>query len=184
MRTAQFPGIQSQAYDPVARTFHWLTVLLVAAEYTVGWTMPDIRSGTKLSTSIDLHLALGSALLIVVALRVGWRLTHQPPPAALPVWQQRFSRVTHVALYAILILMPLAGWASASAREWPVRAFGLLPLPALVALNAEIGFELGDVHALVMDWVLPTLLALHIGAAMYHRFVKCDSILSRMLPGR
>jgi len=178
-------AVRSEAYDPLARATHWLTVLLVAAEYIVGTAMPGIHGSTPLGTLIKLHLALGSGILLLVAFRIVWRLTHRPPPppSGLPAWQDRLSRVTHLALYAMLILMPITGWASASARNWPVRAFGLIPLPALVSYRAKIGFRLGDVHADVVYWILLGLIAMHVGAALYHRFVKRDSVLSRMLPG-
>ncbi len=173
------------AYDPVARATHWLTVLLVLTEYIVGSLMPDIHWGTPRGTLIRWHLALGSGILLLVLFRILWRLTHKapPPPPELPAWQDRISRITHLAIYVTLILMPLTGWASASARDWPVRAFGVIPLPALVAYKAKIGFRLGDVHADVIYWILLGLIAMHVGAALYHRFVKRDSVLSRMLPG-
>ncbi len=177
--------VQPSVYDPVARAAHWLTVLLVAVEYIVGSVMPSIHWGTPLGALIKWHLALGSSLLLIVLFRVVWRLTHRPPPPPpMPAWQRHLAGVTHFLLYAALILMPLTGWASASARNWPVRAFGVLRLPALVPYRAHIGFRLGDVHADVIYWVLLGLITMHVGAALYHRVVKQDSILSRMLPER
>ncbi|MGH8291022.1 MAG: cytochrome b [Steroidobacteraceae bacterium] len=168
----------------MARGLHWLTVLLVLAEYIVGSTMPHIRLGTPFVFSIRVHLALGSGLVLVVLARIFWRLTHRPPPPpVLPTWQKRLADATHFMLYLTLILMPLAGWASASAHGFPVRAFGILPLPALVPYRARIGFRLGDIHADVLYWILLALIVLHIGAALYHRFVQRDSVLGRMLPG-
>lgn len=172
------------SYDPVARGLHWLTVLLVLAEYIVGSAMPHIRLGTPFVFPIRLHLALGSGLVLVVLARILWRLTHRPPPPpVLPTWQKRLAAATHFMLYLMLVLMPLAGWASASAHGYPVRAFGILPLPALVPYRGHIGFRLGDVHADVFYWILLALIVLHIGAALYHRLVQQDSVLGRMLPG-
>lgn len=171
------------SYDPVARALHWLTVLLVLAEYIVGSAMPGIRLGTPFVFLIRLHLALGSGLLLVIVVRILWRLTHRPPPRPLlPVWQERLAGITHFALYLTLLLMPLAGWASASAHGYAVHAFGILPLPAIVPYRAHIGFRLGDVHADVLYWILLVLIVLHIGAALYHRVARRDSVLSRMLP--
>ena len=172
------------SYDPVARGLHWLTVLLVLAEYIIGSAMPHIRLGTPFVFPIRLHLALGSGLVLVVLARILWRLTHRPPPPpVLSTWQKRLADTTHFILYVALILMPLAGWASASAHGYPVRAFGILPLPKLVTYRAHIGFKLGDIHADVLYWILLALIVLHIGAALYHRFVQRDSVLGRMLPG-
>lgn len=177
------PAAPVASYDLVARGLHWLTVILVLAEYIVGSAMPHIRLGTRFVFPIRLHLALGSGLVLVVLVRILWRLTHRPPPPlVLPAWQKRLADATHLMLYLTLILMPLAGWASASAHGYQVRAFGILPLPALVPYRAHMGFRLGDMHADVLYWILLALIVLHIGAALYHRFVQRDSVLGRMLP--
>lgn len=173
------------SYDPVAQIAHWATVLLVVAQFIVGWTMPDIRRGTSPVGLIAWHLVLGSTLLVVVVFRLAWRLTHRPPPlpSGLPPWQKRIAATTHAALYVLLLLVPVTGWASASARTWAVRAFGVLPLPQILPPHARIGFKLGDVHGGILAWTLLVVLGLHVLAALYHRFILRDTVLSRMLPG-
>lgn len=180
---AEDAAVPVVSYDPVARSLHWLTVILVLAEYIVGSAMPTIHLGTPFVFLIRLHLALGSGLLLVVLVRILWRLTHRPPPLVLPRWQKRLSDATHLLLYLTLILMPLAGWASASAHGYAVRVFGVLPLPALMPYRSHLGFKLGDIHADVLYWILLALIALHVSGALYHRFVRRDSVLGRMLPG-
>lgn len=171
-------------YDPVARAAHWLTFILVAAEFIVGWCMPEIEWGTEPTGLIGIHLMLGSSLLIVILFRIAWRLTHAAPPplASLPSWQRWSAGATHIALYALLLAMSVSGWASTAARQWPMRAFGFLPLPAIVAPKAKIGFELGDIHADVLSWVLLGAIGVHIFAALYHHFIKRDTVLMRMAP--
>lgn len=181
----ELPAAGAAIYDPVARSAHWATVLLVAAQFIVGWTMPDIHRGTLPVGLVAWHLALGSTLLVVVVFRLAWRLTHRPPPspAGLPIWQQRTAAITHAALYVLLLLVPVTGWASASARAWAVRAFGVLPLPQILPAHARIGFRLGDVHGGILAWALLIVLGLHVLAALYHRFILRDTVVSRMLPG-
>src|SRR5579863_8798372 len=97
---AENQAAPASSYDAVARGLHWLTVLLVLAEYIVGSVMPGIHLRTPFVFSIRLHLALGSGLLLIVLVRLLWRLTHRPPPAPhLPVWQRRIANGTHFALY-------------------------------------------------------------------------------------
>ena len=170
-------------YDPVAKILHWLTVLLVVAQFIVAWTMPAIHKGVKPVGLIQWHLVIGSSLLIIVVLRLLWRLTHRPPaPAAgLPVWQRQTAAITHWALYVLLLAVPITGWAAASVRPWVVHAFGVLPLPLLLPPGDKIGFEIGDYHAGILAWTLFGVAALHILTALYHRLALRDKVLSRML---
>jgi cytochrome b561 len=171
-------------YDPISKAAHWLTFALVAAQFSIGWLMPEIGWGTEPKGLIGVHLALGASTLIVVAFRLIWRIRN-PPPAHLPLapkWQRFVAWLTHFGLYMLLIVMSLTGWASASAREWPVRAFGFIPLPALVPPDAKIGFVLGDRHAGILCWAFLALIGIHTIAALYHRFVVGDAVLQRMLP--
>ena len=181
---AQPQNALSASYDPIARALHWLTVLLIATEYAIGLSMPEIHRDTQVGTLIAIHLALGSGILLLVVLRVAWRLTHRaPPPPPMPGWQRYVAAGTHFALYAALLLTPLAGWATASGHGWPVRAFGLIPLPALLSHPPHVPPWFWGVHVFLVWWVLFNLIVLHVAAALYHRIIKRDSILGRMLPG-
>ena len=183
MATPATAANDNTQYDPVSKAAHWLTFALVAAQFAIGWMMPQIGRGTQPKGLIGVHLALGASLLIVVTFRLLWRITH-PAPAPLaftPKWQRLLAGLTHFGLYALLVVMSLTGWASASAREWPVKAFGVIRLPTLLAPHAKIGFVLGDWHADILSWVLLCLIGAHVSAVLYHRFVKRDAVLQRML---
>jgi len=170
-------------YDPVAKVLHWLTVLLVVSQFAVAWTMPAIHRGVKPVGLIQWHLVIGSSLLILVVLRVLWRVFNRPPPPAdgVPGWQRQTAAITHWALYVLLLAVPITGWAAASVRPWVVRAFGVLPLPQLLPPGAKIGFEIGDYHGGILAWALLGVAVLHILAALYHRLALRDKVLSRML---
>jgi cytochrome b561 len=81
-----------------------------------------------------------------------------------------------------LLVLPILGWAAASARDWAVRVFDLVTLPRLVPPEAKIGFLAGDLHV-VLSYVLLGLIGLHVAAALYHYFVRHDRVLQRMLAG-
>ncbi|MCC8392582.1 cytochrome b/b6 domain-containing protein [Paraburkholderia sp. MMS20-SJTR3] len=172
---------QAPAYDAVARTLHWLTVLLIAAQFVIGWTMPDIHRDTQPVGLIAWHLGVGATLIVVIVLRALWRLTHRPAPHELPPLLGVLSSTTHFLLYLCLLLVPLLGWINASSRGWTVRVAGALPLPALSRTGSSFGHTMGDVHG-VLAWVLFALIALHVAAALFHQFVLKDRVLQRMLP--
>ncbi|MFL9896985.1 cytochrome b [Paraburkholderia fungorum] len=169
------------AYGAVARALHWLTALLIAMQFVIGWTMPDVHKDTQPVGLIAWHLGVGSTLIAVMVVRVVWRLTHRPTPDDLPPVLSIISRVTHFLLYAALVVVPLLGWINASSRGWTVRLVGVVPYPALSAPGSAFGNEMGDVHG-ILAWVLFALVGLHIAAALFHRFVLRDHVLQRMLP--
>jgi cytochrome b561 len=178
---AEVHGRERAAYDGVARTLHWLTVLLVAMQFVIGWTMPDVHKDTQPVNLIAWHLGVGATLIAVMAIRVIWRLAHRPTPDDLPPLLRVVSRITHVLLYAALMAVPLLGWINASSRGWTVRLLGVVPYPPLSEPGSAFGQEMGDVHG-ILAWVLFALIGLHVVAALFHRFVLKDHVLQRMLP--
>ena len=181
-RSNEFRASSNAAgYDGVAKFFHWLVVLLIAAQFVIGWVMPDIHKGTRPEGLIAWHLGVGAALIAAVLLRIVWRLTHRPTPAPLSPLLSAVSHVTHGLLYVTLVAVPVLGWANASSRGWSVKLFGVLPYPAISPVGSPVGHAMGDIHG-VLAWVLFVLIALHIAGALFHRFVLKDRVLERMLP--
>jgi cytochrome b561 len=182
MRTDQGALRHDEAgYGGVARVFHWLVAALIAAQFVIGWTMPDIHKGTRPEGLIAWHLGVGATLIAVVLLRIVWRLAHPPGPANVSPFLRAVSRITHGLLYLALLVVPLLGWANASSRGWSVRLLGWLPFPAIAPAGSSVGHAMGDIHG-YLAWVLFALIALHIAAALFHRFVLKDRVLQRMLP--
>ena len=175
--------IEIQEYGSAAKIFHWTIVLLLAIQYGVAWTMPEMHRDTKPEGLISLHLSLGALILLVMLLRLCWRLFRPVPLRTdnVPGWQVMAARTIHLLLYALLVVMPVLGWANANSRGWDVGLFGIIPLPAIMAAHAPLGHTLGDVHTLIA-YTLLGLLALHVAGALYHHFRLRDRTLSRMLP--
>ena len=171
-------------YGPLAKSFHWLIVALLAVQFTLGWTMPHIGPKTQPETLINLHFSVGVVVLLVVIARLAWRLTHPVPLPVdgAPLWQHRLAQATHVLLYALLLVIPVLGWMSASGRGFAVSLFGLVELPSLLPKGHRWTSPLGDIHSLLSTYALLGLVGLHVLAALYHHVVLRDRTLTRMLP--
>jgi cytochrome b561 len=176
---------EMKTYGGVAKAFHWLIVVLLVAQFIVAWTMPEIHRGTKPDTLILLHLSLGGLILLSAILRLAWRISHPVEALVDPAhpWEARVAQATHVLLYLLLLVMPVLGWANASARGWSVDLFGVVTLPELLPEGDAFGRQLGDVHVLAA-YALLALVGLHAAAALFHHFVRKDQVLSRMLFGQ
>ena len=173
----------AQPYTATARLFHWLIVALLVAQVSIALVLPALLPATAAAALSAWHLSVGSTILFVMLLRLGWRLTHAPPPPPVDLSPplRLLSRATHWAFYVILIVLPVLGWTAASAYGATVRLFGLIPLPALVASNERLGGRIGEVHGAVA-MVLLALITLHVAGALYHTLVKRDGVIRRILP--
>ncbi len=171
-------------YSPVAKAFHWFTVLAILCTIPLGLAMLRVE-GPVQTQLFDLHRSFGALVLAVTALRLAWRVTHRPPqlPASLPAWQHTASRLVHGALYVLLFAAPLAGWAGTSAYRAPISVFGLFFLPPIAPEDRALSEKLFTLH-IALTVALCVLLVAHIGAALYHRFVRHDDVLARMWPER
>jgi|SRR5579862_2475494 len=176
------PAARSQ-YGTTAKVFHWLTAGLVAVQLPLGWLMPGIRRGMNPGAAMSLHISIGAAILLLVAARLLWRLTHPvAPDSGLPGWQRIGAELVHRLLYLAVLMTTLTGWFYASARGWSIALFGLVPLPRLVEEGSALGHTLGGLHAR-LTWVVLGLIGIHILAALVHLLVYKDRIFYRMLPG-
>src|SRR3982075_805788 len=119
-------------YGTTAKVFHWLIAALLLVQYLIGWLMPDIHRGMKPGAAMTFHVSIGMTILILVVLRLAWRLTHPvAPESSLPPWQRLSSEVVHWLLYALGLATTVTGWLFASFRGWVVFLFFFLPLPVL-----------------------------------------------------
>lgn len=183
LHTPQDRAALEQPYDLGSRIFHWLVAALVTMQIVIALLMPLVLPESARDTITAWHLAVGSTVLLVMLMRLGWRLTHPMPPAPmdLPPALRLLARGTHWAFYGVLILLPVLGWVAANAYGATPRLLGLVPLPRLVAPDKPFAETVGAVHKTVALLLL-VLVVLHISGALYHALVKRDGVIRRMLP--
>ncbi len=171
-------------YGAIAKIFHWAIVVLLLAQFPLGWLMPDIRRGMTPGLAMTVHISIGFAILVLIVLRLFWRLTHPvAPEGSLPAWQRVSSEAVHWLLYALVLIACATGWAFANMRGWPVSVFGLAPLPQLFPAGDGIGRNIGRLHE-TMNWILLILAGVHVLAAVVHLAVHRDGVMQRMLRRR
>ncbi len=169
-------------YGTVAKIFHWLVVALLVVQYPLGWLMPDIHRGMTPGAGMTFHVSIGLAILILIVLRFGWRLTHPvAPESSLPPWQRLTSEAVHWLLYVLVLATTVTGWLFASFRGWSISFFYLMPFPMLASDNAAAGRAIDGLHQ-AMEWTLLVLIGIHVAAALVHLFIYRDRVMQRMLP--
>jgi cytochrome b561 len=174
-------------YSGASIAIHWATALLVAAAFaTIELrVMFPIGSPERLLI-MDWHYALGATVLglTLVRLALRWRGPKIGPirPAP-PAWMHMLATLGHLALYAILIVLPILGWLTINAKGHPAPLYFGLELPTLLAKNPDFARPLEETHAFIGD-TLYVVIGLHAVAALFHHYVMRDDTLRRMLPER
>jgi|APFEC2959095136_1045048.scaffolds.fasta_scaffold03894_2 cytochrome b561 len=173
----------AERFGLVARTLHWLTLLLLIGSFSLAVSMVNMPFSPRKLEFYSWHKWVGVTIFLVVLLRLGWRLANPVPQQSpdTPRWQQRLAGLSHAALYAILIVMPITGWIMSSALNLPVVYLGLVHIPSPFGVDRALGETMKVVH-LSLAVTLLVLVTIHALAALYHHFVLRDDVLRRMLP--
>ncbi len=169
-------------WGSLSKTFHWLIVLLLLTQATIGLTMGDMPRETRI-TMIGLHKSIGITILMLAIARLVWVLfAGRPGPVpGVSRWQHRLAQAGHGLLYLLLFAVPLSGWLMGSYGGRPTEWFGLFELPRLVAENAAAQERMEERHELLF-WLLALVATGHLVAALYHHVFNRDATLVRMLP--
>ncbi len=177
------PRSVNTRYAAVSIALHWLMMVLIAAVYACMELRGFWPKGSALREGLKTwHFMLGLTVLMLVAVRIVARLTSTTPPImpAPPRWQVVMSRMMLVALYALMIGMPLLGWLTLSAEGKAIPFFPVR-LPALVNESKSVADWAKELHETGGN-VGYFLIAMHAAAALFHHYVVRDNTLRRILP--
>jgi cytochrome b561 len=105
-------------------------------------------------------------------------------PEGTPAWQRRAAWISHRLLYALTFATLIVGWLMSGTFKQPLepKVLGVIPVPQLLEAGSPSRKLLGEMH----EWLafaLVAVVAVHAAAALYHHFVRRDTVLRRMLSG-
>ncbi|HEY8355116.1 MAG TPA: cytochrome b [Methylophilaceae bacterium] len=168
-----------QRYGTVSRFFHWVMAILIFEQF---FKFADrINDGEHWlgDTFGPFHGSIGLILLMLVVLRILWSVSQRAQRPVGEGIEHVLAKATHGLMYLAVLALPFLGMLYVYGKGYPVKFFGMV-LIAKPAGETEWAISVGSLHSPVA--ILLALLVLgHIGAALYHRFVKKDDVLQRML---
>jgi len=189
-------------YTKTAIFLHWLIAVGIFAMFAIGWYMTGLPKEAPKASSFDLfdlgiytlqvaepisprtlyfnlHKSIGITLLALIALRVLWRLTHEPPAllSSLQAWEKKLAKAGHHLLYLLMIAVPVSGLIMASYSKYGVKWFGMPLIPGLG--NDPMRKVFVEVHEII-GIVLLAVVVLHVLGALKHKFIDKDETLKRM----
>ena len=166
----------------LARLLHWAMAIAILAMLFIGAAM--VVSLQHREQLLDLHRPLGLAILLLAIVRLVNRLRNPPPPLPqdLPRMQKFMAEASHWILYALMLAMPVIGWAMLSAGAYPVVVFDGVNLPAILPHSPVMYGILRPLHGVLAYLLFFTILG-HLGAALFHAWVRRDEVFAQMAKG-
>ncbi len=179
-------------YSRAAIVLHWAMAVMILGNLAGGFLMERLFEAEDPATRdlgfrvVQLHKSMGLTVLLLAFARLALRLREGFPPLPdhMTATERRLARFTHWGFYALMIGLPLSGWAmvSMSPLGFPTLWFGLFEWPHLPLGTSRQGSEAaGGVHEALAFGAI-ALLALHVAGALKHHFLDRDDVLARMIP--
>lgn len=176
-------------YDLLSRAFHWTTAIAVTIAFILG---PGgfgrlMHRGVDPATRSDIvwHETLGLLVLALTVLRLVWVAFRPAAPVfAMAGWMQRSAQLMHLALWTLLLALPLTAILALGSEGHPLTLLGGLrvdQMPVIAQSGLAKLADWGDVHGFLGDAII-WLAGLHAVAAIYHHVRIQDGVLVSMLP--
>ncbi|UWQ07298.1 cytochrome b [Aliiroseovarius crassostreae] len=176
-----------------ARLLHWATAGVILFCLGLGIYMTQwVTDALAQFPLIQTHKSWGFVAFVLAGLRIVWRLMNRAPdmPDHMLAHERLTAHLGHLALYALMLIMPLSGWLMASASPLQDtfgiknKVFDLFEMyDPFVPGDKALSELFATVH-FYAAWALVAVLIGHIGAALYHHLYHKDDVLKRMSFGR
>lgn len=169
-------------FNPLQRLLHWLMAVCLIAMLFIGVGMVSSIM-PKYLPLITVHKTLGITLLVLVLIRLAVRVRFGSPPlpADVAAPMKLAAYLSQYALYGLMIVMPLLGWAMLSAAEYPVVLYGKKFLPTILPQSDSVHTLLWNAHY-YLAFAFFALVLLHVAAALFHALVRRDGVFDTMAP--
>jgi cytochrome b561 len=169
-------------FTVLQRSLHWLMAVCILAMLFIGVGMNSTVM-PKYAPLLVTHKTLGVIILVLALLRLAVRLHDGAPPlpADLPEPMKLGAHLSHYALYALMIAMPLLGLTMQWTGAYPIVLYGDIRLPTLLPQSDAMHTMLWNAH-LYLAFAFFAVILLHVAAALFHALVRRDGVFESMAP--
>lgn len=175
-------------FGAIAQWLHWATVIFVIAAWLLGVFGNSLPGKLAQTAGLFVHMAAGLLVFLLAVTRLAWRSIDVTRYVNINVTARArllliASKVTHLSLYTLLIIVPLVGIGVQFANGNSLPVFGLFQIASPWVADRPFARSLKKIHELLAH-TLMAVAALHAAAALFHHWVLGDRTLLRMLPGK
>ncbi|MCK4709322.1 MAG: cytochrome b [Gammaproteobacteria bacterium] len=171
-------------YGVIAKGFHWVLFFMLTFSVVAGNFLASMPKGSEKLQAASMHKSFGVILLFLILLRFSWKLMNPTPksPEGAKDLENLLAKGMHWLLYVLMFAQPISGILMSQAAGYPVSLFGLFEIPTLIDKNPSSAELFRDGHGVI--WMLLVVSVFgHVGAAMFHHFIKKDDVLKSITVG-
>lgn len=169
-------------YGLISILIHWVSAVLIMFLFGLGVYMVDLGYYDEwYHKGPELHISLGLVVLLLMLVRVIWRIAN-PTPLELAATraQNLAAKLVKLGFYVFIFIVLVSGYLITTAEGQPASMFNLIKFPVLVELSSGNVDIAGALHK-YLAWGIILLVVLHAAGALLHHFVMRDRTLVRML---
>ena len=166
-------------YGLISKFFHWSTALLLLLQIPLGFYLVDLDFGENRITVENIHVIIGLTVFYLVILRLINNIFNPIPKIATNTFtgQIFIAKLNHVLLYLAILSITISGILK--------KLFGGETLIIFFKkIKIQDDFNLADqfynIH-IISNYILISLISLHILAVVIHKLVFKENILKKML---
>ena len=168
-------------YNSTAKSFHWLSAILVIGLFAAGYWMVDLSYYSEwYKTAPHWHKSVGLCFVVITISRLIWKLISTSPPIEGSAFEKKAATSAHHLIYILLFTMFLSGYLISTADGRGIDVFDWFQVPGLGSFIEDQEDYAGLVHEYVA-YTLIGLASLHALAALKHHFINKDNTLKKML---
>ena len=162
---------------------HWLIAIGVIFLFVSSWWMLSLplpsEDFTYRQLPFQLHKNVGITIMVMVVAMVALSIIKKRKQLQIKKSRlERLASLDHLLTYFLIIACCISGYLSSSFSGWETTLWWLVDLHAWSEENDDLNIFFSDIH-LWTCWALLAVVAVHIGAALYHAF-KNDDVIDKM----
>jgi len=166
-------------YGSISKIFHWLSAAALLIQIPLGFYLVDLDFSERRLTVESIHVLLGLSLFYLTLLRLTYKLFSPTPPLSNSIFpgQRLIAKLNHIFLYISILIISISG---ALKKLFSGEILDILFLSFEIKDNFDLAEFFYDLH-IFGNYILITLISLHILAVLIHKILFKENLLKKIL---
>ena len=166
-------------YGFFSKVLHWLSAILLFIQIPLGFYLVDLDFGEERLTFENIHIILGLTIFYLVIIRLLKNIINPTPKLDTGIFKgQKFlAKMNHVLLYVTILSITISGILK---KLYNGESLVIIFKKIKLNNNFELAEIFYDIHV-VSNYLLISLITIHILAVIAHKLFFGDNILKKML---